>query len=290
MHTPVLVKEVLDALEVVPGGAYIDCTVGEGGHTVAILNAAPDCVVIGLDRDPSALATAHERLAGFGDRVRLVNASYTTLAEQGQFLEDRPVTGVLLDLGLSSLQVEDGERGFSFLRDGPLDMRFGPDEKFTADDVVNHFAERDLVRLLFEFGEEPRARRIARAIVQRRPIRGTAHLAEVVEGTLGRRGRIHPATRTFQGIRIEVNQELQALKTALSAAAETLQPGGRLVVISYHSLEDRLVKTTLRESTVLRVLTKKPIFPSQEEVAFNPRSRSARMRAAERLDGGIASK
>ena len=290
MHTPVLVKEVLDALEVVPGGAYIDCTVGEGGHTVAILNAAPDCVVIGLDRDPSALATAQERLAGFGDRVHLVNASYTTLAEQGQFLEDRPVTGVLLDLGLSSLQVEDGERGFSFLRDGPLDMRFGPDEKFTADDVVNHFAERDLVRLLFEFGEEPRARRIARAIVQRRPIRGTAHLAEVVEGTLGRRGRIHPATRTFQGIRIEVNQELQALKTALSAAAETLQPGGRLVVISYHSLEDRLVKTTLRESTVLRVLTKKPISPSQEEVAYNPRSRSARMRAAERLDGGIASK
>ena len=290
MHTPVLVKEVLDALGVVSGGAYIDCTVGEGGHTVAILNAAPDCVVIGLDRDPSALATAHERLAGFGDRVHLVNASYTTLAEQGQFLEDRPVTGVLLDLGLSSLQVEDGERGFSFLRDGPLDMRFGPDEKFTADDVVNHFAERDLVRLLFEFGEEPRARRIARAIVQRRPIRGTAHLAEVVEGTLGRRGRIHPATRTFQGIRIEVNQELQALKTALSAAAETLQPGGRLVVISYHSLEDRLVKTTLRESTVLRVLTKKPISPSQEEVAYNPRSRSARMRAAERLDGGIASK
>ena len=290
MHTPVLVKEVLDALGVVPGGAYIDCTVGEGGHTVAILNAAPDCVVIGLDRDPSALAIAQERLAGFGDRVHLVNASYTTLAEQGQFLEDRPVTGVLLDLGLSSLQLEDGERGFSFLRDGPLDMRFGPDEKFTADDVVNHFAERDLVRLLFEFGEEPRARRIARAIVQRRPIRGTAHLAEVVEGTLGRRGRIHPATRTFQGIRIEVNQELQALKTVLSAAAETLQPGGRLVVISYHSLEDRLVKTTLRESTVLRVLTKKPISPSQEEVAYNPRSRSARMRAAERLDGGIASK
>ena len=290
MHTPVLVKEVLDALGVVPGGAYIDCTVGEGGHTEAILNAAPDCVVIGLDRDPSALATASERLAGFGERVRLVNASYTTLAEQRQFLGGRPVTGVLLDLGLSSLQVEDGERGFSFLRDGPLDMRFGPDEKFTADDVVNHFAERDLVRIIHEFGEEPRARRVARAIVQRRPIRGTAQLAQVVEGVLGRRGRIHPATRTFQGIRIEVNQELEAMKTVLSAAAETLQPGGRLVVISYHSLEDRLVKTTLRESTVFRVLTKKPIAPSQEEVAFNPRSRSAHMRAAERLDGGTASK
>ena len=290
MHTPVLVKEVLDALGVVSGGAYIDCTVGEGGHTEAILNAAPDCVVIGLDRDPSALATASERLAGFGERVRLVNASYTTLAEQGQLLGGRPVTGVLLDLGLSSLQVEDGERGFSFLRDGPLDMRFGPDEKFTADDVVNHFSERDLVRIIHEFGEEPRARRVARAIVQRRPIRGTAQLAQVVEGVLGRRGRIHPATRTFQGIRIEVNQELEAMKTVLSAAAETLQPGGRLVVISYHSLEDRLVKTTLRESTVFRVLTKKPIAPSHEEVAFNPRSRSAHMRAAERLDGGIASK
>ena len=238
----------------------------------------------------SALATASERLAGFGERVRLVNASYTTLAEQGQFLGGRPVTGVLLDLGLSSLQVEDGERGFSFLRDGPLDMRFGPDEKFTADDVVNHFSERDLVRIIHEFGEEPRARRVARAIVQRRPIRGTAQLAQVVEGVLGRRGRIHPATRTFQGIRIEVNQELEAMKTVLSAAAETLQPGGRLVVISYHSLEDRLVKTTLRESTVFRVLTKKPIAPSHEEVAFNPRSRSAHMRAAERLDGGIASK
>ena len=290
MHTPVLVKEVLDALGVVSGGAYIDCTVGEGGHTEAILNAAPDCVVIGLDRDPIALATASERLAGFGERVRLVNASYTTLAEQGQFLGGRPVTGVLLDLGLSSMQVEDGERGFSFLRDGPLDMRFGPDEKFTADDVVNHFAERDLVRIIHEFGEEPRARRVARAIVQRRPIRGTAQLAQVVEGVLGRRGRIHPATRTFQGIRIEVNQELEAMKTVLSAAAETLQPGGRLVVISYHSLEDRLVKTTLRESTVFRVLTKKPIAPSHEEVAFNPRSRSAHMRAAERLDGGTASK
>ena len=288
-HTPVLVTEVLEALAVGSGGAYIDCTVGEGGHAEAILNAAPDSVVIGLDRDPDALAAAHLRLARFGDRVHLVNVSYTTLAEQAGFLRDRPVAGVLLDLGLSSLQLETDGRGFSFLRDGPLDMRFGPDEGLTADDVVNRYAERDLAQVIYEYGEEPRSRRIARAIVQRRPVRGTAHLAEVVVGAVGRRSRIHPATRTFQGIRIEVNRELEAIKAGLAAAAETLRPGGRLAVISYHSLEDRLVKTTLRESAVLRVLTRKPITPSREEVVSNPRSRSARLRAAELLEGGKAS-
>ena len=290
MHQPVLVTEVLEALAVAPGGAYIDCTVGEGGHTEAILNAAPECVVIGLDRDPTALAAAKARLARFGDRVRLVNDSYTTLAEQAELQGGSPVMGVLLDLGLSSLQLESEDRGFSFLRDGPLDMRFGPQDGRTADDVVNRFSERDLVRTIHEYGEEPRARRVARAIVQRRPIRGTAHLAQVVQDALGRRGRIHPATRTFQAVRMEVNQELAALRTALASAAEALQPGGRLAVISYHSLEDRLVKTTLRESAVLKVLTKKPITPSREEVVYNPRSRSARLRAAERLEGGKASK
>ena len=289
-HTPALVPETLAALGVASGGAYIDCTVGEGGHTEAILNAAPDSVVIGLDRDPAALAAAQVRLAPFGDRVHLVNASYTTLAEQTGFLGERPVKGILLDLGLSSLQLETDDRGFSFQRDGPLDMRFGPDAGFSAEDVVNRFSERDLIRTIHEYGEEPRARRIARAIVQRRPLRGTLHLAQVVQDALGRRGRIHPATRTFQGIRIEVNQELAAIRSALAAAAETLQPHGRLAVISYHSLEDRLVKTTLRESTVLKVLTKKPITPSQEEVEYNPRSRSARLRAAEQLEGGNASK
>lgn len=289
-HTPVLVTEVLDALAVVSEGAYIDCTVGEGGHAEAILNAAPESVVIGLDRDPDALAVAKERLAGFGDRVRLVNASYTTLAEQAGFLQDRPLTGVLLDLGLSSLQLEAECRGFSFLRDGPLDMRFGPDEALTANDVVNRYAERDLARVIYEYGEEPRSRRIARAVVQRRPVRGTAHLAEVVAGAVGRRGRVHPATRTFQAVRIEVNRELEAIRAVLAAAAVMLRPGGRLAVISYHSLEDRLVKTTFRESTVLRVLTRKPITPSREEVVLNPRSRSARLRAAELLEGGKASR
>ena len=290
VHTPVLVKEVVDALAVASAGAIIDCTVGEGGHTEAILNAAPDCVVIGLDRDPSALATARERLAVHGDRIRLVNASYTTLAEQARFLGGLPVMGVLLDLGLSSLQLEGAERGFSFQRDAPLDMRFGPDDALTADDVVNRYTERDLARVLYEYGEERHSRRVARAIVQRRPIRGTAHLAEVVQGALGRRGRIHPATRTFQGIRMEVNHEVDAIKTALAAAEETLHPGGRLVVISYHSIEDRLVKTTLRETRALKALTKKPITPSGEEVALNARSRSARLRAAERLDEGTAFK
>ncbi|MDE2901124.1 MAG: 16S rRNA (cytosine(1402)-N(4))-methyltransferase RsmH, partial [Chloroflexota bacterium] len=197
---------------------------------------------------------------------------------------------VLLDLGISSLQVEDGERGFSFLRDGPLDMRFGPDDALTAADVVNRYPERDLAWVLHQYGEEPRARRVARAIVRRRPIRSTVHLAEVVQETLGRRGRTHPATRTFQGIRMEVNGEVDAIRTALAAAAASLHPGGRLVVISYHSIEDRLVKTTLRESTVLRVLTKKPITPSREEVASNTRSRSARLRAGQRLEGGDASR
>lgn len=271
-------------------GAYIDCTVGEGGHAEALLSAAPGCAVIGLDRDPAALATASARLKPFGDRVRLVNASYTTLAEQAGSLDGRPLMGVLLDLGISSLQVEDGERGFSFLRDGPLDMRFGPDDPLTAEDVVNRYQERDLAWVIHEFGEEPRARRVAKAIVRRRPIRSTAHLAQVVHDALGRRGRTHPATRTFQGIRMEVNHEVDAIRIALTAAATSLHPGGRLVVISYHSIEDRLVKTTLRESTVLRVLTKKPIAPSSEEVASNTRSRSARLRAGQRLEGGEASR
>ena len=291
VHTPVLVTEAVDALAAPSAGAciFIDGTVGGGGHARAILDAAPDSVVVGLDRDPAALAAAGERLADYAGRVRLVNASYTTLADRTRFPEGRPVMGVLLDLGLSSLQLESAERGFSFQRDAPLDMRFGPDGGLTADDVVNRYPERDLAWVLHRFGEEPRARRVAGAIVRRRPIRGTAHLAEVVYGALGRRGRIHPATRTFQAIRMEVNREFDALGAALAAAADTLHPGGRLVVISYHSIEDRLVKTTLRESAVLKVLTKKPITPSKAEVASNARSRSARLRTAERLEGGHAS-
>lgn len=286
-HTPVLLAEVLTALEVVPSGVYMDCTVGEGGHTEAILNVAPGCRVLGLDRDISALVTARTRLASFGDRVRLANASYAFMIEEAKERGFFPADGVLMDLGISSLQLAEEGRGFSFQRDDPLDMRFGPEGETLAEDVVNHYSERALVTILQEFGEEPRARRVAKAIVRSRPLRTTGELAKVVEEVLGRRGRIHPATRTFQGIRIEVNQELKTLHSGLAAAIEVLKPGGKLVVISYHSLEDREVKVTMRESPVLKVITKKPIPPSQEEVRVNPRSRSARMRVSERLDGGL---
>ena len=285
-HTPVLLAEVLDALEVESAGVYIDCTVGEGGHTDAILSAASGCRVLGLDRDPAALATAQIRLTPFGERGRLVNASYATLIEQAGEHGFIPADGVLMDLGISSLQLQGEGRGFSFQRDDPLDMRFGPDGETLAEDVVNHYSERALVKVIQEYGEEPRARRIGRAIVRNRPLRTTGDLARVVEGAIGRRGRLHPATRTFQGVRIEVNQEIRTLQTGLEAAIETLRPGGKLVVISYHSLEDREVKTTMRESPVLKVITKKPITPSQEEVRSNPRSRSAHMRVSERLEGG----
>ncbi len=286
-HTPVLLAEVLSALEIVPAGVYIDCTVGEGGHTEAILNADPGCRVLGLDRDVSALATARIRLAPFGDRFRLANVSYAFMVEEAKEHGFFPADGVLMDLGISSLQLAEEGRGFSFQRDDPLDMRFGPEGETLAEDVVNHYSERALVTILQEFGEEPRARRVAKAIVRSRPLRTTGELAKVVEEVLGRWGRIHPATKTFQAIRIEVNQELKTLHTGLAAAVEVLKPGGKLVVISYHSLEDREVKVTMRESPVLRVITKKPIPPSQEEVRVNPRSRSARMRVSERLDGGL---
>ena len=282
-----LLAEVLDALEIVSAGAYIDCTVGEGGHTEAILSAVPGCRVLGLDRDPSALATARDRLAPFGDSVRLVNASYAFMVEEAQEHGFFPANGVLMDLGISSLQLAEEGRGFSFQRDDPLDMRFGPEGETLAEDVVNHYSERALTRVLQEYGEEPRARRISNAIVRKRPLRTTGELAKVIEEALGRRGRIHPATRTFQAIRIEVNQEIRTLQTGLAAAIEVLKPGGKLVVISYHSLEDREVKVAMRESPVLKVITKKPIPTSQEEVRVNPRSRSARMRVSERLDGGL---
>lgn len=286
-HTPVLIAEVLDALGLVEAGAYIDCTVGEGGHTEAILNAVPSCRVLGLDRDPSALATARDRLAPFGDQARLANVSYASIVEQAKEHGFFPSDGVLMDLGISSLQLAEEGRGFSFQRDDPLDMRFGPEGETLAEDVVNHYSERALVRILQEYGEEPRSRRIANAIVRKRPLRTTGELAKVVEEALGGRGRIHPATRTFQAIRIEVNQEMRTLQTGLAAAIEVLRPGGKLVVISYHSLEDREVKVAMRESPVLKVITKKPIPPSLEEVRVNPRSRSARMRVSERLDGGL---
>ncbi len=303
MHVPVLYEEVLEYLAPRPGGRYIDATVGGGGHAEGILGrSSPDGRLLGVDRDPAALEVARQRLARFGDRVVLVQGSFRHLrviAEERTFTS---VDGILFDLGYSSFQVEDPQRGFSFHAEGPLDMRFGPDTTVTAAQLVNTLPEEELADLIFRYGEERHARRIARAIVRHRPIRTARELGTLIERTVGRRGRrIHPATRTFQALRIAVNDELGALEEALPQAVALLKPGGRLVVISFHSLEDRLVKHFLkREATdclcpphvpicqcghraSLRILTKKPVTPSPEEVQRNPRARSAKLRAAERL-------
>ena len=288
-------------LAVRPGGVYIDGTVGGGGHAEAILeSSAPDGRLLGLDRDPGALEAAGERLARFGGRAVLRHGSFARLAALAEGFA--PVDGVLLDLGLSSLQLADPARGFAFSQEGPLDMRFDPTAPGpTAADLVNGLPVKELAALLYRYGEERQAGRIAEAIVAARPLETTRQLAEVIERAVGRRGRIHPATRTFQALRIAVNKELEALEAALPQAVDLLRPGGRLVVISFHSLEDRIVKRFLRRESrdcicppetpvctcghtaQLRLLTRKPVRPDPEEVERNPRARSARLRAAERI-------
>ncbi len=302
VHIPVLLQETLTFLQVRPGGTYIDATVGGGGHAEAILSAsAPDGRLLGLDLDPDALEVARERLTPFGERAVLRQGSFAQLAALAA--DFAPVDGILFDLGLSSLQLADPARGFSFSYSGPLDMRFDPDAGGpTAADLVNGLSVEELAQILYQYGEERQARRIAEAIVAARPLETTEQLAEVVVAAVGRRrGRIHPATRTFQALRIAVNDELSVLQVALPQAVDLLRPGGRLVVISFHSLEDRIVKRFLRQESKdcicppeapvctcehrarLRVLTRKPVRPDPEEVARNPRARSARLRAAERL-------
>jgi len=280
----------------------VDGTVGAGGHARGILEiCAPDGELLGLDRDPHALALARATLAPFGRRVHLVQASYTTLPQQLARLGWQEVDGILLDLGVSSMQLDAPERGFSFQHDAPLDMRFDPAGPVTAADLVNHLDEEELADLIYRFGEDPRARRIARAIVRARPIHTTRHLATVIEAISPRRRAIHPATRTFQALRIAVNDELTALSDVLPKAAAALRPGGRLAVISFHSLEDRIVKTFIRQHSrsqvpaphlpideqerkaVLKEVVRKPITPSPEEIAANPRARSAKLRVAEKL-------
>lgn len=285
-HIPVLYNEVLEGLQPRPGGVYIDGTVGAGGHAAGLLErSGPDGRLLGLDRDPAAIAQARVRLAPFGERVRLVCASYTRLAE---FAPEASADGLLLDLGLSSLQLDDPARGFSFQSDGPLDMRFGPDLELTAGEIVNTWPLDELADLLFEFGEERHSRRIARAIGAARPITGARALAETVARAVGgRREKIHPATRTFQALRIAVNGELDAVAAVLPLAVRTLRPGGRLAVITFHSLEDRLVKRFIRDQAAtsvpaLRMITRKPIEAAPEAVAANPRARSAKLRLAEK--------
>ena len=289
-------------LRIKPGGRYIDGTVGGGGHARGILVAsAPDGELLGIDADPMAVTLAGERLAEFRRRVALVQGNFADLEEIAVEHGSYPVDGILLDLGLSSLQLEAARRGFAFRLDGPLDMRFDPSQTTTAADLVNALSMKELADILSRYGEEPQARRIARAIVAERPLSTTRELAALVERTVGRRRRIHPATRTFQGLRIAVNEELECLAEALPQALRLLAPSGRLAIVSFHSLEDRLVKRFFRDEArdclcppeipvctcdhraALRIVTKKPIRPSAEEVEANPRSRSARLRIACRL-------
>ena len=304
-HIPVLYQEVLRGLQIKPGGRYIDGTLGGGGHAAGILEkSSPAGQLLGIDADPTAIAISAERLAEYGPRVTLVNANFARLAEITSQYGFRPADGILLDLGLSSLQLAGGERGFSFQIDGPLDMRFNPHQGEPASELVNRLSTPDLADILHRYGEERRARRIARAIVAARPIHTTRQLAEVVARAVGRRGKIHPATRTFQALRIAVNDELSALSQALPQAVELLAPQGRLVVISYHSLEDRLVKQFYRRESqdcicppevpvcrcghraTLEIVTKKPVTPSELELEANPRCRSAKLRIAARLAFG----
>ena len=286
-HTSVLLDQVLEALQPRGGVGFraLDCTVGAGGHAFALLErSAPDGTLVALDADPRALQLAAKRLEPFAGRVTLLQQNFAQLIDLG--LE--PMNAIVFDLGLSSMQLDTSGRGFSFRSDEPLDMRLDPNARQpTAAELLNNLPEAELERLLREYGEEPRARRVAREIARRRPLQQTTELVSAVTAALGpARGRIHPATRTFQALRIAVNAELAALEAGLDAAIQLLQPLGRMAVISFHSLEDRIVKWRMRgwaDQGLAQVLTRKPIVPTPEESNSNPRARSAKLRVAERL-------
>ncbi len=301
-HQPVLYKEIIHALQPKRSGRYIDGTVGAGGHARGVLEAcAPDGCLLGLDLDPQALALARENLAPYGKRITLVQASYDSLDLVMRDLGWDAVDGILLDLGVSSMQLDTPERGFSIQHEAPLDMRFNPDAGLTAAQLVNTAAETELADLFFRYGEEPKARRIAKMISAARPITTTTQLAEVVKRAYPGHSRIHPATRIFQALRIAVNNELGVVENALPKAVSALHPGGRLAVISFHSLEDRIVKNFFRQASqdqinppyeriyeverkaILKVIHRKPITPGEAEIKTNPRARSAKLRVAEKL-------
>ncbi|MFQ5926876.1 MAG: 16S rRNA (cytosine(1402)-N(4))-methyltransferase RsmH [Terriglobia bacterium] len=286
-HTPVLVEEVLDWLAVRPDGLYLDATLGTGGHAEALLARLTTGRLIGVDRDPMALEIAQERLQPYAAKLTLVEDTFARLAEIQQRLSLGPCDGLVADLGVSALQLDTPERGFSFQRAGPLDMRMSPNNTLTAAELVNHFPEGELAEIIRRYGEERPARKIARAIVRARPVRDTLHLAQVVAGTQHKgRQKLHPATRTFLALRIAVNRELEELEQFLRRVPATIKSGGRVVVLTYHSLEDRLVKQAFRAGAAagtLRLLTRKPLGPSAEEIRANPRARSAKLRAAEKL-------
>jgi len=288
LHTPVLVEEVVRWLRIRPEGTYVDATVGTGGHALEIASRLSTGRLIGLDRDARALDVARERLRAHERQVILVHSNFSRIEEVARGLKLPPLDGVLADLGVSSLQLDSPERGFAFRWAGPLDMRMDADAQDTAAEIVNYWPEQRLADLLFRLGEERDSRRIARAIVRARPLMDTAHLATVVAGARKARGRqkLHPATKTFLALRIAVNREMEELEQFLSRTPATLSPGARWVVVSYHSLEDRLVKHAFRryaQERVLRVLTKKVVEPEEAEIRANPRARSAKLRAAEAL-------
>ena len=306
VHVSVLLDEVITALQPRPGGRFIDCTVGLGGHAAAILEEiSPSGRLFGIDADPDAINISKDRLSDYSETVTLVNDNFINLEAISKRYHIHPVDGILFDLGVSSLQLDTAERGFSFHLDAHLDMRFNPEQGLTASDIVNRFSEQELAKLIERYGEERHSRRIARSIIQNRPIATTAELAQSVQQALAgstRRGRIHPATRIFMAFRIAVNNELQNLELALKQTPNLLRPGGRLSVISYHSLEDRIVKQFMRHAATtclcppgtvicscghvptLKLISRKVIKPTSLETESNPRSRSARLRIAERLN------
>ncbi len=290
-HIPVLLEETIEALDVQPGGRYIDCTLGAGGHAAAILeHSSPGGQLLGIDADPRAIKIARARLEAYSSSTLLINQNFANLRAICIKYDFFPVHGILFDLGLSSLQLENS-RGFSFQHDAPLDMRLSPRQEITAAIIINASPESQLAHLIRAYGEERYSQQIAHQIVRQRPIITTLQLVWTIEQAIGgRRGRIHPATKTFQALRVAVNQELEHLQSALKQAIDLLGFGGRLVVISYHSLEDRIVKRFMHqeasgEEACLSLVNKKVITPSLAEVQFNPRSRSAKLRAAERITG-----
>ncbi|MFC1983452.1 16S rRNA (cytosine(1402)-N(4))-methyltransferase RsmH [Chloroflexota bacterium] len=302
-HIPVLLQEATEALAVQPGGRYIDCTLGAGGHAAAILDqSSPGGQLLGIDADPEAIDIARAKLATYGSSTLLVNDNFTNLEAICIKYDFLPVHGILLDLGLSSLQLNSDDRGFSFQHDAPLDMRFSPSQEVTAVDIINMSSETELARLIKTYGEESYSRQIAHCVVQERPINTTLQLVRTIEKAVRRRrGKLHPATKTFQALRIAVNHELEHLEAILKQAINLLGFEGRLVVISYHSLEDRIVKQFMQQESkdcicppglptcvcghkaCLRLINKRVITPSKAEIQLNPSSRSAKLRAAERL-------
>jgi 16S rRNA (cytosine1402-N4)-methyltransferase len=281
-HIPVLNREVVEGLALRPGGHYLDTTVGGGGHSRLILEASPDITLTAVDQDEEALAAAQKQLTEFGHRVTFVHTNFSSYS-----FPKNTFDGILADLGVSSYHLDTPERGFSFRHQANLDMRMNRQQSLTASEIINHWDEKELADIFFKYGEERLSRRIARSIVQHRPFQTTTELAIAISSAVPgkyRHGRIHPATRVFQGLRIAVNDELSVLETLLQKVPASLKIGGRVAIISFHSLEDRLVKHTLRESSLLKVVTKKPITAQEEEIKNNPRSRSAKLRIAERID------